>query len=64
MQFGAKSEHLREEQLQLGKEALEQAIAKEDAQADRQDPQLRARTTPPGDVPAEAHCRHICCGSR
>jgi transposase len=45
MQFGAKSEHLREEQLQLGLEALEQAIAKEDAQADRQDPQLRKDNT-------------------
>jgi Transposase C of IS166 homeodomain len=41
MQFGAKSERLPEEQLQLGLEALEQAIAKEDAQAEKQDPTLR-----------------------
>jgi transposase len=41
MQFGAKSERLPEEQLQLGFEALEQAIAKEDAQAEKQDPALR-----------------------
>jgi transposase len=31
MHFGARSERLPEEQLQLGLEALEQAIAKEDA---------------------------------
>ena len=41
MQFDAKSERLPEEQLQLGLEALEQAIAKEDAQAEKQDPALR-----------------------
>jgi transposase len=41
MQFGAKSERLPEEQLQLGLEALEQAIAKEDAQAEKRDPELR-----------------------
>src|SRR3954451_11174279 len=35
MQFGAKSERLPEEQLQLGLEALEQAIAKEDAEAEK-----------------------------
>ena len=41
MHFGARSERLPEEQLQLGLEALEQAIAKEDAQAEKQDPKLR-----------------------
>src|SRR3954453_3191430 len=41
MHFGARSERLPEEQLQLGLEALEQAIAKEDAQAEKQDAELR-----------------------
>lgn len=41
MQFGAKSERLPEEQLQLGLEALEQAIAKDEAEAEKQDPELR-----------------------
>ena len=41
MHFGARSERLPEEQLQLGLEALEQAIAKEDAQAEKRDPELR-----------------------
>ncbi len=41
MQFGAKSERLPEEQLQLGLEALEQAIAQGDAQAEQRDPELR-----------------------
>jgi len=41
MQFGARSERLPEEQLQLGLEALEQAIAKEDAVAEKQNPELR-----------------------
>jgi transposase len=41
MQFGAKSERLPEEQLQLGFEALEQAIAKGDAEAEKRDPELR-----------------------
>jgi len=41
MHFGARSERLPEEQLQLGLEALEQAIAKEDAQAEKQDGELR-----------------------
>src|ERR1700682_3167314 len=40
MHFGARSERLPEEQLQLGLEALEQAIAKEDAEAEKQDPEL------------------------
>src|ERR1700691_6498212 len=40
MQFGARSERLPEEQLQLGLEALEQAIAKEDAEAEKRDPEL------------------------
>ena len=41
LHFGAKSERLPEEQLQLGLEALEQAIAKDDAEAEKQDPELR-----------------------
>jgi transposase len=41
MQFGAKSERLPEEQLQLGLEALEQAIAKGGAEAEKRDPELR-----------------------
>jgi hypothetical protein len=41
MQFGAKSERLPEEQLQLGFEALEQAIAKGNAEAEKRDPDLR-----------------------
>ena len=40
MQFGPRSERLPEEQLQLGLEALEQAIAKEDAEAEKRDPEL------------------------
>ncbi|HEX4150142.1 MAG TPA: IS66 family transposase, partial [Pirellulales bacterium] len=41
MQFGAKSERLPEEQLQLGLEALEQAIARGEAEAEKHDPDLR-----------------------
>jgi transposase len=41
MQFGAKSERLPEEQLQLGLEALEQAIARGEAEAEKRDPDLR-----------------------
>src|SRR5277367_2814310 len=41
MQFGAKAERLPEEQMQLGLEALEQAIAKGDAEAEKHDPALR-----------------------
>jgi transposase len=41
MQFGAKSERLPEEQLQLGLEAIEQAIAQGDAEAEKRDPDLR-----------------------
>jgi transposase len=41
MQFGAKSERLPEEQMQLGLEAIEQAIAKDDAEAEKRDPGLR-----------------------
>ena len=38
MEFGAKSERLPEEQMQLGLEALEQAIAKGEAEAEKRDP--------------------------
>lgn len=41
MQFGAKSERLPEEQLQLGLEALEQAIARDEAEAEKRDPERR-----------------------
>jgi transposase len=41
MQFGARSERLPEEQFQLGLEALEQAIAKDEAEAEKQSPELR-----------------------
>ena len=41
MQFGARSERLPEDQLQLGLEALEQAIAKGDAEAEKRDAGLR-----------------------
>ncbi len=41
MQFGAKSERLPEEQLQLGLEDLEQAIAQGEAEAERRDPGLK-----------------------
>ena len=40
MHFGPRSERLPEEQLQLGLEALEQAIAKENAEAEKRDPEL------------------------
>src|ERR1700761_3076601 len=41
MQFGARSERLPEEQLQLGLESLEQAIAQGEANAEKRDPELR-----------------------
>jgi len=41
MQFGRKSERLPEDQLQLGLEALEQAIAKSEAETEKRDPALR-----------------------
>jgi transposase len=41
MQFGAKSERLPEEQLQLGLEDLEQAIAQKDAEAEKRDPEVK-----------------------
>ena len=41
MHFGPRSERLPEEQLQLGLEALEQAIAKADAEAEKRDPERR-----------------------
>src|SRR5271165_491414 len=41
MQFGTRSERLPEEQLQLGLEAIEQAIAKNEAEAEKRDPALR-----------------------
>ena len=41
MQFGTKSERLPEEQLQLGLEAIEQAIAQGEAEAEKRDPARR-----------------------
>ena len=41
MQFGAKSERLPEEQMQLGLEDLEQAIAQGEAKAEQSDPALK-----------------------
>ncbi len=41
LQFGAKSERLPEEQLQLGLEDIEQAIAQGEADAERRDPALK-----------------------
>ena len=41
MHFGPRSERLPEEQLQLAFEAIEQAIAKADAEAEKRDPKLR-----------------------
>jgi transposase len=40
MQFGARSERLPEEQLQFGLEALEQAIARGEAETEKRDPEL------------------------
>jgi transposase len=45
MQFGAKSERLPEEQLQLGLESLEQAIAQGEAEAEKRDPEQRREGT-------------------
>ena len=41
MQFGARSERLPEEQLQLGLESLEQAIAQGEAEGEQRDPALK-----------------------
>jgi transposase len=43
LQFGRKSERLPEEQLQLGLEDLEQAVAKGDAEAEKRDSELREK---------------------
>src|ERR1700686_4705289 len=56
MHFGARSERLPEEQLQLGLEALEQAIAKDEAEAEKQDPELRKDN---GDRPEPGGCVRI-----
>jgi transposase len=45
LQFGRKAERLPEEQLQLGLDDLEQAIAQEEAQAEKRDPALREART-------------------
>ena len=45
MQFGARSERLPEEQLQLGLEDLEQAIAQGEAEGEKRDPTLKHERT-------------------
>ena len=45
MQFGARSERLPEEQLQLGLEDLEQAIAQGEAEGEKRDPALKHERT-------------------
>jgi len=45
MQFGARSERLPEEQLQLGLEDLEQAIAQGEAEGEKRDPALKRERT-------------------
>ena len=45
LHFGARSEHLPEEQLQLGCEAIEQAIARAEAEAEKRDPELHKDNT-------------------
>jgi len=57
MHFGPRSERLPEEQLQLGLEAIEQAIAKADAESEKRDPERRldnaaARRASRGALPA------------
>ena len=63
MHFGARSERLPEEQLQLGLEALEQAIAKEDAEAESGIPSC-AKTMRPSGGRAAARYRRTYHGSR
>ena len=61
MQFGAKSERLPEEQMQLAQEALEQSIAK--GEAEKRDPGLR-KDNAARRGQAAVPCRHTCRGSR
>jgi transposase len=63
MQFGVRSERLPEEQLQLGLEALEQAIAKGDAEAEKQNPELRKDNAAKRRASRRA-CRGTCRASR
>ena len=63
MQFGTQSERLPEEQLQLGLEAIEQAIAKNEAEAEKRDPRCE-RTGLPSAAAEMPLCRRICRGSR
>ena len=63
MHFGARSERLPEEQLQLGLEALEQAIAKDEAQAEKQDPGLRTDNAAKRRA-SRGRCRRTCRGSK
>src|SRR3984885_5981423 len=48
MHFGARSERLPEEQLQLGLEALSRRSPKKDAEAEKRDPELRKDNRPSG----------------
>jgi transposase len=63
MQFGAKSERLPEEQMQLAQEALKQSIAKGEAEAEKRDPGLR-KDNAARRGQAAVPCRHTCRGSR
>ena len=63
MHFGARSERLPEEQLQLGLEALEQAIAKDEAQAEKQDAELRQDNAAKRRA-SRGLCRRTCRGSK
>ena len=64
MQFGTKSERLPEEQLQLGLEAIEQAIAKNEAEAEKRDPALQKGPGCQAPQQRMPPCRRICRGSR
>lgn len=63
MQFGAKSERLPEEQMQLGLEALEQATPRVTQRQRSVIPDC-ARTTRRGGGQAAVPCRHTCHGLR
>ena len=63
MQFGAKSERLPEEQLQLGLEDLEQAIALGEAEGEKRD-LISMASARPSAGQAGAHCPRTCRGSR
>jgi hypothetical protein len=63
LHFGPRSERLPEEQLQLGLEASSRRSPKPMPRRRSAIPNC-ARTMPPNGVPAAAHCRRTCRGSR